>query len=126
MNLNKTLNLLTICAKAGKLIGGFDKSMGAVKEGKSAAILLACDVSEKTAKEVRFLCEKYGSVPVIETDLEAFYFDKFMRKNKIIGFFSYIKNVLIRFAGHVLVPRKMKKKMYAKFLRKSAETAENK
>lgn len=71
MNLNKTLNLLTICAKAGKLIGGFDKSMGAVKEGKSAAILLACDVSEKTAKEVRFLCDKYGSVPVIETDLEA-------------------------------------------------------
>ena len=51
---------------------------------------------------------------------------KFMRKNKIIGFFSYIKNVLIRFAGHVLVPRKMKKKMYAKFLRKSAETTENK
>lgn len=42
---------------------------------------------------------------------------KFMRKNKIIGFFSYVKNIFIRFAGHVLIPRKMKKKMYSKFLR---------
>ena len=46
---------------------------------------------------------------------------KFMRKNKIIGFFSYIKNICIRFVGHVLIPRKMKKKMYSKFLRNKAE-----
>lgn len=45
---------------------------------------------------------------------------KFMRKNKIIGFFAYIKNIIIRFIGHVLIPKKIKNKMYSKFLRKKA------
>jgi len=42
---------------------------------------------------------------------------KFMRKNKIIGYFAYLKNIIIRFIGHVLVPKKLKRKMYQKFLR---------
>lgn len=70
MNSNKTLNLLTICAKAGKLIGGFDKSLSAVKEGTSSCILLASNVSAKTAKEVRFVCQKYN-IPVYISDFTA-------------------------------------------------------
>ena len=42
---------------------------------------------------------------------------KFMKKKKIINGFEYLKNIMIRFVGHVLIPKKMKKKMYAKFLR---------
>lgn len=71
MNLNRTLNLLTICAKSGRLIGGFDKSMTAVKSGISACILLASDISEKTEKEVRFFCRKYGDIPVIIGDFTS-------------------------------------------------------
>ncbi|MBQ7131849.1 MAG: ribosomal L7Ae/L30e/S12e/Gadd45 family protein [Oscillospiraceae bacterium] len=71
MNSNKTLNLLTICAKAGRLTGGFEKSMTAVKDGKSGCILLASDVSEKTAKEARFVCQKYGDIPVFVGDFTA-------------------------------------------------------
>ncbi len=70
MSSNKTLNLLTICAKAGKLTGGFDKSLTAVKEGTSSCILLAENVSAKTAKEVRFVCQKYNT-PVYIADFTA-------------------------------------------------------
>ena len=70
MSSNKTLNLLSICAKAGKLTGGFDKSLTAVKEGTSSCILLAENVSAKTAKEVRFVCQKYNT-PVYIADFTA-------------------------------------------------------
>ncbi len=71
MNSNKTLNLLTICAKAGKLIGGFDKSIAAASNGDCACILLASDVSEKTEKEARFFCRKYGNIPVVIGDFTS-------------------------------------------------------
>lgn len=44
---------------------------------------------------------------------------KFMKKNKMIGFAKYQKEKLRRFVGHVLVPNKLKNKMYRKFLRKN-------
>ncbi len=43
---------------------------------------------------------------------------KFMKKNKMIGFFGYLKAVIQRFVGHVLVPRKFKARLYKKFMRK--------
>lgn len=46
---------------------------------------------------------------------------KFMKKNKMIGFARYIKECVKRFVGHVLVPKKLKRKLYMKFLRKKAE-----
>ncbi len=42
---------------------------------------------------------------------------KLMYKNKIIGFFAYTKQKIIRFVGHVLVPKKLKKTLFMKFLR---------
>lgn len=46
---------------------------------------------------------------------------KYMKQHKMIGFAKYTKEKLVRFAGHVLVPRKLKNKMYRKFLRKKTE-----
>lgn len=46
---------------------GFDSAEKSVNEGKSCAVLLASDVSEKTAKEVRFFSEK-KNVPVYGAD----------------------------------------------------------
>ena len=42
---------------------------------------------------------------------------KFMHKNKMIGFFKYTKEKVVRFIGHVLVPRKMKNRLYKKYMR---------
>lgn len=46
---------------------------------------------------------------------------KFMKKNKIIGFFSYMKSSIIRFCGYVLIPNKLRAWCYKKFLRKDKE-----
>lgn len=41
----------------------------------------------------------------------------FMYKEKIIGFWGYTKTKFVRFVGHVLVPRKLKNKLYRKYVR---------
>lgn len=68
MNSKKTVNLLTICMKAGKTVKGFDSACDAVKNGTAFCILTASDASEKTVKEAGFICGKY-SVPLIRTEL---------------------------------------------------------
>ena len=45
---------------------------------------------------------------------------KFMRKNKIIGWFGYVKACIIRFCGYVLIPNKLRAYLYKKLLRKKA------
>ena len=43
---------------------------------------------------------------------------KYMRKSKFIGFFTYTKSKMIRFAVQVLMPNKLRQKLYVKKLRK--------
>lgn len=62
----KFFNLITMCIKAGKLLKGFDISMDAVKNGEVFLVMTASDISPKTLKEVRFVCEKNKSVRVAE------------------------------------------------------------
>ncbi len=68
MNSKKTANLLTICLKAGKTVKGFDSVCDAVKNGTAFCVLTASDASEKTVKEIYFVCGKY-SVPIFRTEL---------------------------------------------------------
>ena len=56
----RTANLLGICIRAGKTVKGFDSAVEAVKNGTALCLLTASDASEKTVKEVKFYCEKYG------------------------------------------------------------------
>lgn len=51
---NKILTLLGFAAKAGKLSFGMDMSVTAVKSGKSYLVVAACDISEKSKKEIGF------------------------------------------------------------------------
>ncbi|MBQ8322979.1 MAG: glycosyltransferase [Clostridia bacterium] len=44
---------------------------------------------------------------------------KYMRKNKMIGGIAALKMKIIRFTGYVLLPAKLRKAAYKKFLRKS-------
>lgn len=43
---------------------------------------------------------------------------KLMRKHKLMSFGAYTKAKVVRFIGHVLVPRKLRGKLYLKYLRK--------
>lgn len=54
--MNKTLGLLTICKKAGKLIMGMDSVKDACNSYKAACVLVTTDISEKSLKEARFVC----------------------------------------------------------------------
>lgn len=61
--MNNTLSTLGLCRRAGKLIYGFD-AVAAELEKPAAAVcgvLLASDLSEKSKKEVRFICAKKGT-----------------------------------------------------------------
>lgn len=42
---------------------------------------------------------------------------KYMYKNKMINFFKYTKEKIIRFIGHVIIPRWLKNNLYKKYLR---------
>ena len=58
--MNNTLSTLGLCRRAGKLIYGFDAVDAELKKQKTAVcgVLIASDLSEKSKKEVRFICAK--------------------------------------------------------------------
>ena len=58
---------LSLCRRAGKLTFGIHTVTEAVKDGKVFLLLTACDSSEKTVKEVRFLAEKHD-IPFLPLD----------------------------------------------------------
>lgn len=63
--MNNFLGTLGLCRRAGKLLYGFDSVTEEIKKpaSKVAGVIIAEDLSEKSKKEIRFICEKYG-VPV--------------------------------------------------------------
>ena len=52
---DKFLAALGICRRAGKLVFGFETVKTAMQKGEAVLIITACDLSEKTKKELRFL-----------------------------------------------------------------------
>lgn len=50
----KILSLLGFASKAGKLSFGTHATEWSVKSGKAKLVLIACDISEKTMKEIKF------------------------------------------------------------------------
>ena len=51
---SKTLTLLGFASKAGKLVYGMQKTVEYIKNNKSCLIVMACDLSEKSKKEILF------------------------------------------------------------------------
>jgi ribosomal protein L7Ae-like RNA K-turn-binding protein len=71
--MDKTLSTIGLCWRAGKLIYGFDAVAAQIKAKPDSVggVLTASDLSEKTKKEVRFECDKYGiEVTVIAGTLD--------------------------------------------------------
>ncbi|MBP5617888.1 MAG: ribosomal L7Ae/L30e/S12e/Gadd45 family protein [Clostridia bacterium] len=64
----RMLSLLGLAQRAGKLAPGSSRAGGAVKGGKAQGVLICTDLSAKSKKEFRFLCER-EDVPFWEPDV---------------------------------------------------------
>lgn len=60
---NKVYGLLGICAKAGDIVSGTDITIENVEKKKAKLVIVAKDCSEKTIKNMKFICEK-NKVPI--------------------------------------------------------------
>lgn len=58
--MDKYLTLLGFAAKAGRLSFGMDASRTAIKKNQARLIVTACDVSEKSRKEISFHAKAQG------------------------------------------------------------------
>ena len=63
------LSLLGLSRKAGKLLFGFETVKTAMQKGQVEIVFSSCDLSLKTAKELRFICENL-EVEHIETNYD--------------------------------------------------------
>ena len=60
---NKIYGLLGICAKAGDIVSGADITIETVETKKAKVVIVAQNCSEKTIKNMKFICEK-NKVPI--------------------------------------------------------------
>lgn len=55
--MNKLLSMISLSRKAGKLLMGFDRVKESIYGGAVHIVLTASDLSEKSRKEIAFICE---------------------------------------------------------------------
>ena len=60
---NKIYGLLGICAKAGDIVSGTDITIETVEKKKAKLVIVAKDCSEKTIKNMKFICDK-NNIPI--------------------------------------------------------------
>ena len=79
--MSNILGTLGLCRKAGKLVFGFDSVAAEIKkpDSKVSGVILAADLSEKTVKEVSFICNKF-SVPLCRCTETLSDFERVMGK----------------------------------------------
>lgn len=64
--LNKCYGMLGIATKAGKLVSGTDAVVDSLKKKQAKLVIVAEDASDKTKKEIRFLCsESKFNIPLV-------------------------------------------------------------
>lgn len=56
--MNKCYGMLGIATKAGKLVSGTDAVVDSLKKKQAKLVIVAEDASDKTKKEINFLCSK--------------------------------------------------------------------
>ena len=57
--MDKVLQDIGLCRRAGALCLGTDAVTGALKAQRAAVVVISAQLSEKSQKEMRFLSEKY-------------------------------------------------------------------
>lgn len=64
--MNKLTSSITFCKRLGKLTAGFDAVKDKLDSKEAKLILLASDLSQKTLKEIEYLCGIF-EVPFYQT-----------------------------------------------------------
>lgn len=62
---NRVLGMLGISAKAGKIVCGNDATIEDIERHKVKLVIVAEDASEKTKKNMKYVCDK-NKVPILE------------------------------------------------------------
>lgn len=62
--MDKLIGALSLCRKAGKLVMGFDPAAQSMAKGRAAALLLAADLSEGSARRITRLAQAAGFSPL--------------------------------------------------------------
>lgn len=68
---DRLLQLLGIATKAGKTRAGAFLTEKAVKTGEACLVLIASDTSERSAHDIRRMCEYYSVPCVVLADKDA-------------------------------------------------------
>ncbi len=109
----KTVNLLTICFRAGRVIMGFDAVKEAALKGSISCVLVTDDISTKTLKEVKFFCNNTFT-NIFKIDLESYDMYKAIGKEVVVvGIADYGFAQRFKTLGtpvKATVPRSAKKK----------------
>ncbi len=58
--MNKAYSMIGIARKGGNISIGFDVTCLDIKDNKSKLVLIATDASDKTKKNIQFICDKYN------------------------------------------------------------------
>lgn len=81
----KTINLVSICRKSGKIIAGFDAVKDAAMEGNISCVLVTEDISMKTLKEVKFFCSNTHT-DIVKVDMtKEDMFDTLSKEVVVVG-----------------------------------------
>ena len=58
---DRLLGFLGLARKAGKLAVGTAATEESIKRKRAKLVIIASDISAKSEKEIRFLCDKFGA-----------------------------------------------------------------
>lgn len=80
----KTINLLSICRKAGRLVIGFDAVKDAVIKGDVSCVLVTENISPKTLKEIKFFCGN-SNTDIVGIDTNSDEMFNLLRKKVVVA-----------------------------------------
>ena len=58
--MHKIYSMLGIARKGGNVSIGFDSTKISIEKNKSFLVIIALDASDKTKKNIKFICDKYN------------------------------------------------------------------
>lgn len=94
------MGTITMCRRAGKLQMGMDMMKDSCVNGIAKGVLVATDISQKSLKEVKFVCKKYN-LPIYSLGITM---DEVgIRLGKKIGICSVCDKGFMKKIGSVLL-----------------------
>lgn len=81
--MNKTLGLIGLSAKAGKIVFGTESCIEAMQKNKVKLLIVSTEASEKSKKNFKYYAEKYN-VPIVFYETIENLSKSIGKKNKVV------------------------------------------